>query len=225
MYFLPKIQINEKLYLKNPEDSTLGKKIVYSSIQLIESGGFEEFTFKKLAKEIKTTEASIYRYFENKHRLLIYLSSWYWSWQEFRLTFQTNNIASASLKLKMVIMLLVDVEDKLLTSDFVDVKKLHQIVVSEGTKTYLTKHVTEDNKEQFFKPYKDLCKLVSEIILENNPKYKYSRSLASTIIEMAHFQDFFRKNLPSLTDFTYQTTPTEITRFFEELVIGSIKLK
>src|SRR5687768_6440783 len=202
MYLLPRISINKKLYVKNPEESALGKKIVYNSIQLIERKGFEDFTFKKLATEIKTTETGIYRYFENKHRLLIYLSSWYWGWQEFRLTFQTNNIESSALKLKMVIMLLVDVDDKVLTSDFVDVKKLHKIIVSEGTKTYLTNHVTEDNKEQLFKPYKDLCRLVSEIILENNPKYKYSRSLASTIIETAHFQDFFRKNLPSLTDFT-----------------------
>ena len=37
----------------------------------------EEFTFRKLAQKINTTEASVYRYFENKHRLLIYILAWY----------------------------------------------------------------------------------------------------------------------------------------------------
>lgn len=223
MYFLPRLPINEKLYVKNPEDSALGKKIVFNSIELIEKKGFEDFTFRKLASQINTTEASIYRYFENKHRLLIYLSSWYWGWQEFRLAFQINNIESPTIKLKMVINLLVEVEDKVVSSDLVDIKKLHKIIITEGSKTYLTNHVTEDNREQLFKPYKDLCKLVSSIILENNPKYKYSRSLASTIIEMSHFQDFFRKNLPSLTDFNQESSPAEVGAFFEELVLSTIK--
>jgi AcrR family transcriptional regulator len=66
------IKMNEKLFLRNPEQSELGKKIIMHSIQLIHEQGFEAFTFKKLAKAIGSTEAGIYRYFENKHRLLIY---------------------------------------------------------------------------------------------------------------------------------------------------------
>ena len=48
---------------------------------------------------------------------------------------------------------------------------LHQIIIAEGTKAYLTKHVSEDNKDQLFKPYKDLCGKIGEIILDCNPKY------------------------------------------------------
>ena len=66
-----KIKMNEKLFLRNPEESELGRKIIEFSIILIHKIGFEAFTFKKLAKEINTTEAGVYRYFENKHRLLI----------------------------------------------------------------------------------------------------------------------------------------------------------
>ena len=53
------IKMNEKLFLRNPEQSELGKKIILHSIQLIYKNGFESFTFKKLAENIGTTEAGI----------------------------------------------------------------------------------------------------------------------------------------------------------------------
>ena len=59
-----KIKMNEKLFIRDPEQSELGKKIIQHSIQLIHKCGFEAFTFKKLALDIGTTEAGIYRYFE-----------------------------------------------------------------------------------------------------------------------------------------------------------------
>lgn len=218
-----KIKMNEKLYLKNPEASELGKKIIKFSIIEIHNNGFESLTFKKLAKEIGTTEAGIYRYFENKHRLLIYLVTWYWSWLEYQLNYQTNNIGSPKEKLKIVIKLLSStVEDDLKTS-YVDESLLHQIIITEGTKTYLTKRVCEDNKDRLFKPYKDLCRFIGNIILECNPKYKYSKSLASTIIEMAHFQSFFMQNLPSLTDFGKKKDTSQIIHFLEDLVFSSLE--
>ena len=74
------IQLNDNLYLRDPQETELGRNIVNNSIELIDEIGFEKFTFKKLATKIESTEASIYRYFENKHRLLIYLIAWYWNW-------------------------------------------------------------------------------------------------------------------------------------------------
>jgi hypothetical protein len=94
-----KISINNKLYLKDPETSELGKKIIQNSILLINEIGFEAFTFKKLGEKIHSNESSIYRYFENKHKLLIYLSSWYWSWVEYNLVFATTNIKDPNDKL------------------------------------------------------------------------------------------------------------------------------
>ena len=67
-----KISLNNGLYLKEPQDSKLGRNIIKHSILLIDKFGFESFTFKKLAEEINSTEASIYRYFENKHLLLLF---------------------------------------------------------------------------------------------------------------------------------------------------------
>jgi len=217
------IKMNEDLFLRNPEQTELGKNIIKHSIQLIEKDGFEAFTFKKLAEDIGTTEAGIYRYFENKHRLLLYIIAWYWSWLEYQISFQTNNVTDPVVKLKKVIKLLATtVQDDAKTSH-VNESLLHQIIISEGSKAYLTKQVGEDNKHQFFKPYKDLCAVIGDIILECRPKYKYPRSLATTIIEMAHFQNFFMNNLPSLTDFGKNKEETEVVAFLNDLVFSSIK--
>ncbi len=217
------IKMNEALFLRNPEQSELGKNIIQHSIQLIYKNGFEAFTFKKLAEDIGTTEAGIYRYFENKHKLLVYLTAWYWGWLEFQINYHTNNINDPRAKLKRVIKLLATTVDDDELTGYVNESLLHQIVISEGSKAYLTKQVGEDNKLQFFKPYKDLCALIGNIVLECNPKYKYPKSLASTIIEMAHFQNFFMYNLPSLTDFGKSKEEAKIISFLNDLVFSSLK--
>ena len=218
------IKMNPSLYLRDPEQSELGKNIIKHSIQLIHDNGFEAFTFKKLAESIGSTEAGVYRYFENKHKLLVYIISWYWGWIQFQLNYQTNNISDPIIKLKKVITLLSkNVEDDI-TTGHVDEAQLHQILISEGSKAYLTNHVGIDNKQQFFQPYKDLCNSVGEIILECNPKYKYPHSLASTIIEMAHLQNFFMNHLPSLTDFSKSKDESEIIKYLEELVFNTIRI-
>lgn len=218
-----KIKMNDKLFLRDPEQTDLGKKIILHGIHMIHRAGFESFTFKKLAQDIGTTEAGIYRYFENKHKLLIYITAWYWSWLEYRVAMYTQNLANPMNKLKKVIKLLATtVEDDIKTSH-VPEHILHQIIVAEGSKVYLTKHVTEDNKDELFKPYKDLCAKIGQIVLEFNPKYKYPKSLASTIIEMAHFQNFFMHHLPSLTDFENDKSESRIVSFLENLVFSSIK--
>jgi AcrR family transcriptional regulator len=218
-----KFNINDKLFLRNPEESELGKKIIQHGITLIHKMGFEVFTFKKLAIDIGTTEAGIYRYFENKHRLLLYIVDWYWSWQEYRLIFHTNNIQDPEDKIRIAIKLLsAPVVDDLTTS-YINESLLYEIVMAEGAKSYLTKHVTEDNQANFFKPFKDLCARVAGFIEEYNPDYSFRFSLSSTIIEMAHSQKFYMKNLPSLTDFGATKDESKIILFLESLVFSSIR--
>ena len=217
------IKMNESLYLRDPEQSELGRNIIRFSIQLIQQNGFESFTFKKLAEAIGTTEAGVYRYFENKHKLLVYIISWYWGWLEFQIVYNTKNITNPITKLQQVITLLAsNVEDDMMTSH-VDESLLHKILIAEGSKSYLTKHVGEDNKQQYFKPYKDLCNTVGNIILECNANYKYPHSLASTIIEMAHLQNFFMHNLPALTDFDKTKQEDQIIDFLNSIVFSSIQ--
>jgi AcrR family transcriptional regulator len=222
MKLQPQIKMNEALFLRNPESSELGKNILSHSVQLIHKAGFEAFTFKKLAENIGTTEAGIYRYFENKHKLLVYLTAWYWSWLEFQMSFHTNNINDPTVRLKLIINLLATAVEEGEQTSSINERLLHQIIIAEGSKAYLTKQVGEDNNQLFFKPYKDLCAVIGNIILECNPMYKYPKSLASTIIEMAHFQNFFMNNLPSLTDFGEKKEESEIIAFLNDLVFASL---
>lgn len=223
MEFFFHIQLNEKLYVRNPEETELGQKIVQNSLHLIHKEGFESFTFKKLAVFIGTTEASIYRYFENKHRLLVYIISWYWSWLEYQVIFHTHNIQDAGQKLDKVIRILtLGIDDKL-SFKHIDKKVLHQIVIDEGSKVYLTKNVTRDNKEQLFKPYKDLCGRIAEIIRHFSPAYPYPRSFASTIVEVSHQQAYFMKNLPSLTDSGTSGGNEDVCLFLESMVHSVLK--
>ena len=218
------IKMNEKLFIKDPQQTELGKKIVLHSVQLIHDEGFEAFTFKKLAQSIGTTEAGIYRYFENKHRILIYITAWYWSWLEYQVTFHLNNISDPVVRLKKTITLLATPIDDSITTTYVNGSILHQIIITEGIKAYLTKKVSIDNKDHLFKPYKDLCAKIGNIILECNPDYLYPKSLSSTIIEIAHLQSFFMHNLPSLTDFGNEKNEANIILFLESLVFSSLNI-
>ncbi len=60
------LKLLQNVYLKNPESSDLGLKIISNSIEMVNELGFESFTFKKLGERIESPESSIYRYFENK---------------------------------------------------------------------------------------------------------------------------------------------------------------
>lgn len=209
------IRVNEKVYTKDPTSTELGRRIVRSSIDLIDELGFESFTFKKLALEIGSTEASVYRYFENKHNLLTYLTMWYWGWMEYRVVMSTLNIDDPNVRLRKAIVTLTESIEEDSTFSQVNEVKLNQIVIQESSKVYFSKHVIQDNKVGFFKVYKDLVQRVAEIILEINPSFKYPHMLVSTVIEGAHHQRYFAENLPRLTDVV--EGEDAVTTFFTEM--------
>lgn len=215
------IQVNPHSYLKNPESSSLGKRIIAGSIALIEEIGFESFTFQKLAKSIKSTEASVYRYFESKHKLLQYLTIWYWGWLEYHFIFKTANIDSPEEKLKRAIVLLTKPIDEDHSFTHINEVKLQRIIISESSKVFLTKEVDQENKAGVYTGYKKLVGRVSDIILEINPKYKYPHMLVSTIIEGAHNQRFFADHLPGLTDII--KGEDAVTEFYKAMVFHAIK--
>lgn len=194
------IKVNQNLFIKDPETSQLGKKIVSGSIDLIDEIGFDAFTFKKLGAEINSTEASIYRYFENKYKLLLYLSSWYWGWINYKIFFNTINVESPKERLSRSIKILT--ETILEDSNFSHINevKLHKIIIAESSKSYLIKEVDDINNEGAYLAYKELVSRVSEIVLEIKPDYKYPNMLISTVIEGSHFQRYFADHLPRLTN-------------------------
>lgn len=204
-----KISINEKLYVKDPESSVLGKKIIQNSIYLINEIGFEAFTFKKLGQKIQSNESSIYRYFENKHKLLIYLSTWYWSWIEYNLIFETNNISNPIKKLEKAIKIVTQkIEDDIKTSH-IDESILNKIITSEFTKTLLTKEVDEENKEGFFLVYKRVIYRLIEMIEHVNPQYPYAKSLASSIIEGTLHQNYLKEHFKTITNLSEKDCLTD----------------
>jgi hypothetical protein len=218
MYFQVKFEINERIYLRNPENSEVGKLMVKKSIDLIYELGFEQFTFKKLAIEMNSTEATIYRYFENKHRLLLYILNWYWCYMEFLVTFKLENVTDKKERLKIIVHLLThELAESESKFDY-NKRFLNQIVISESSKVYLVKEVAEINKSEVFKPYKDLCTKIAEVISAYNSNYKYPRSLSSTIIETTHHQQFFSVNLPKLTDISNNKNEEFTYQFIEDFL-------
>lgn len=221
------LNINNKLYRQDPQGSELGKRIIRASIQLIDEIGFEQFTFKKLAKQIKSTETTIYRYFENKHQLLVYLLNWYWEWMKIRIDFNTMNIIDPVQQLKIAIGVIVDTAKRNTTIDFVDEDTLHRIVVAEGTKGYHTKAIDEENKDGFFLSYKTLCLKIADILRMINPEFPYPRTLASTMVETANNTLYFSKHLPRLTDIKCDEVDfcDNIIRMLEHLAFGALHYK
>lgn len=223
MQFQIRIQPNDTLALRDPEDTQLGRNIVRRGLLLMHKLGYEQFTFKKLADDIGTTEASIYRYFVNKHRLLLYILNWYWNFLEYLVVFSLQNMSDPEMKIRKVIELLVHELPNDLDISGLDKKALYEIVIAESSKVYLTREVEQINEGQLFKPYKDLCARVADVFKEYNPSYAYPRSLASTLIEMAHLQYFFMIHLPRLTDFAGDQKVDHIQEYLENLVFAAIR--
>ncbi len=195
-----KLKINEKIFVRDPEQTELGRKIIKQSIDLIDEVGFEKFTFKKLAERIHSTEASVYRYFENKHKLLIYLANWYWSWLEYQVNYQIHNIENPEKRLRVALRVIAGVSELSEEFQHIDKQALYRIIMVELPKASHTKEVDADNRDGFFKSYKSLCKCVAIMVQEVDSTYQFPHTLVSMCLESVHQQIFFSKHLPSLTD-------------------------
>ena len=214
------ISVNDKLYVKNPETSDLGKKIIEQSILLIDEIGFENFTFKKLGEKINSNESSIYRYFESKHKLMLYLSCWYWGWIEYKLVFATSNIANPMERLLKAIGIVTEKVNDDSTTLHINEAILNKIIIQEFTKTLLTKEVDEENKEGFFIVYKRIINRIVEIINQVNPDYTFAKSLASTIVEGALHQHFLKNHLKTITNCN---ETIKVTDYYIDLVEKTLR--
>lgn len=227
MIISPVAKSKKKLFLKDPESSDLGKRIIENSIKLIDELGFDDFNFKKLASSIDSTEASVYRYFENKHKLLFYLISWYWSWVKYNIDYRTHNLKSPIDKLKIVIKVVATSLQDDPETKYVDEEILSRIVITESPKAYMTKHVKIDYEDGLFEAYKELCAKIAEIISLVNPSYKTPKALAMAILRIIHKQIFFSKHLPELTDIELveDDDNQNIEAFLEDIAFSVLKVK
>jgi len=214
-----KIGVPEKIYVKDPESSDLGKRIVEYSIILIDDIGFDSFTFKKLGKLIGSNESSIYRYFESKHKLLLYLSSWYWAWIEYQLVIETHSLNTSERLEKAIEIVTRAIKED---SNFSHINEvvLNRIMVNENSKSFLTKEVDNENKDGYFVIYKRIVHRLRDMIKNIKPNYKFPSSLASTILEGSLHQHFLKDHFTSITDCNTETSPTT---FMKNLVLNTLK--
>lgn len=196
-----RLNLNDHLFLRDPQDTELGRRILQSSVIMIDKLGFEDFTFMKLAQNIGSPEASVYRYFENKQKLLVYLVSWHWQWMNHVSSMRIANVTEPMQRVNILLGVITGKETvSSIINPLLDEGALRRIVVNEAGKFYLTKQVDKQNKEGFYIHYKSFVLRLAEEIAALAPKYPYAHSLAGILIEEAGRQHFFAQHLPSLTD-------------------------
>ena len=195
-----KITIPEGVFIKDPETSVLGKNIITQGMELIHEMGFDGFTFKKLGTHIGSNESSIYRYFENKHKFLLYLSSWYWAWVEYNLVMETHSITYPKEKIIQAVTVLTRKVDNDSSNTPINLVLIHKIMISEFSKSFLTKSVDQENEQGLFVAYKRVHSRLQGFIKVANPSYNFSASLANTILAGVLQQYYYKDHFPSLTD-------------------------
>ncbi len=194
-----RFELPEKLYLKDPQDSEYGQRLLDNAIDLMDELGFESFTFRKLAIRMSSSEVSIYRYFENKHLLLVYLNCWYWEWVTYLIDIQTMNVKDSSEKLNIALHHMIHASKESKLCDYINENMLFKVIMKESSKAYHISSIDEENKYGFFLPYKELVSRIAKIIEEINPQFRYAKSLGSTLFEMVNNQLYYAEHLPRLT--------------------------
>lgn len=215
------IKLPGLLYKRDPQSTPLGQRILKKGVELMDSLGYEHFTFKKLATEVQSTEPSIYRYFDNKHKFLHYLAAWYWSWLEYRLDLATGNLLSAEEKLRVAIRVLVEEKKDDPVFQPVNGEALFRIIGSELEKTFLTKWVDKDYRAGYFEGISAITEKLSALIHEANPAYEFPRSLASTILLEATMDPYLLEHVPSLSTPGQPQRQAQQRGFLESLAFGA----
>lgn len=217
------IELSEKFYIKDPQSTILGRKIITESIRQIDKWGLETFTFKSLSLAINSTEASIYRYFANKYKLLVYLTCLYWGGMAYQISFHTTNVTDPLQKLKIIISLLAtgkqeSVNNSYIGDTYLDQDALVRIVARESLMVYIGKEQLQPLNE-----YQLLCRQTEQIVREINPHYPYASALVDTLFKLTYsaYSSVEHTCLTSEKDTPVLDKPV-IGSFLEHLVFSSL---
>lgn len=213
-------RLNPKLFKKDPLSSDLGMRISKEGLLLFSEAGFDGFTFKKLAERLNTTESSIYRYFDNKHRFLIYLIAHHWLWLEHQIYFQINSFATPIEQFHKALEVLCHADDASWPFDHLDRKALQKVLIDASLRAYYSDEVDVENQDGLFSDYKRLNQRLFLLLVQCAPNYPHPKALISTLIETIHSQQFYATHLPSLTDLDY--SKGHVLNFVKTLVNNSI---
>lgn len=181
------LQVSENFYLRNPNTTALGKKMIARAIQIIDEVGYSQFTFKILALSINSVEASIYRYFENKEHMLFYMVATYWTATNFRVKFYTQMLRSHEERVYTTIDVLTGIQSAAVPGlDFDQYEALQRI----ARKNYfyaLTILRNKDNgkelEDELFRVSKEIQDHLSTSIRKLAPSFQHSDLMADTIIK------------------------------------------
>lgn len=209
------IPVLEQIAIRNPQSTNLGKRIIEGSIALFDELGFEHFTFKKLAQVVGTTEASVYRYFSCKQKLLLYLVNWYWGRLECRLLLETQS-GSPRERLEKALQILLNSNSADLASS--NERRLQRIVIHEAPKVFLTKAVDSDHQIGYHQTYADIVGFIANLIKSYKPNCNYAQMLVTTILEGSLQQRFFAQHLPELTNSSEQEDAVHV--FYVQLLFN-----
>lgn len=183
------LAIPQALYLKNPKESRTGNAIIEHAARMIASEGIEHLTFKKLAASCGCTEATVYRYFENKHKLLLYILNIFWIWQEYRMVLNTQNITDPYEKLQHALSVIANPQIPVDLGDFG--KHILQTAIHEGVKIHLSRELADEINNGSLAAYHRLVQRLEDLISSYHSRYAFSAALAVTIIDNALQQLFF----------------------------------
>ena len=207
------------LSLREPMATELGRSVLADGLMLLNELGLEAFTFRKLAARAGCTEVSIYKYFANKQRLLQYHFQLYWLWLRQVAAQEVVRAAGPRDALRRVVDVLCGIWPADLPPLHVDPAALRHLVIAEGMKSYMHKHVDDDNARRLFKPYKDLSAFVADRLLACRQGLSMPRSFATTLVEMAHSLPFAMEHLPSLTELSETRDPQALADHLYERTI------
>jgi AcrR family transcriptional regulator len=193
------VRVQERVYTKDPNTTDLGQRIVGRAIALIDELGLERFTIGKLAGDLGTTETSVYRYFANKQKLLIYLVDWYWAWREIKLAFDTANIEDARERLRRGLRSVTEPILERGNHPHVDLAALYRIAVSESAKAWLNKDVDAHDEDGHFGSFVRLSHRLRDLVLAVDARHAYATDLATIVLECGGSLHYFHQHLPKLT--------------------------
>lgn len=197
--------------------SAMGVRIVHEGLDLLNELGLEAFTFKKLAEHIGCTEVTVYHYFANKQRLLQYYFQVYWLWLGTHCRQEGRALKDPLERLHGDIEVLCGLWPKDALAGRLDPADLRELVINEGSKSFMHKNVDSDNELKLFKPYKDLCAHIASELKACSPKMKSPRSFATTLVEMSHSLEFAMHHLPALTELSTRKDPRKLAAFLMEM--------
>lgn len=197
--------------------SPIGSRILTEGLDLMIELGLEAFTFKKLAERIGSTEVTVYHYFANKQRLLQYYFQAYWLWLATHCRQEGKSLPDPMERLRGDIKAICGLWPTDARAGLFDPARLRELVINEGSKSFMHKNVDSDNELKLFKPYKDLCAHIAGEVKACSPRLKHSRSFATTLVEMAHSLEFAMDHLPALTELSTKRERKHLALFMVDM--------